>query len=525
MPFVLDPNLEDDKKDQGGEAASPGGTQIVSGQSGVVGSGAGSAGAGAPAAGAAPKATRSGSWTNLTSYLDANQGNDAAMGQKVQGAADTAGAKATTAGGTFKTNADTDIAKNTVTEGGVVGQIAADPSKVNKSAFDAQKTAEYKGPKAAVDIAGWNDADKAYKGASDIAGLAAGKDEAASKAGVSGQDQRASVLGRTDVFGRPSYTQGEKNLDSFILGGGAQGQQSLQQIQNQYGAGSQFQGGWGELQKQIGGIGQAGSAIDNAKLTTDKTRTDTIGAYDTAASGLKTKLDTAKAAAADKTKGQIAEFDKFGAGDPAALKAAGLTDEQIRFVRDHGIDPRTLARGGKDYRVGDMAAEGDVANYQALMKLAGQDPSAGYDFSKGGENWSPDVAGLKDALNFDNAVDAKWRRDRGSREREFMNVQNAIDLKDYKRFAAATGIDPGLAYQIFEGVTPDYLKKYVKQGRSVTAGDTMSDADRQRWSSLMDQLGVSKGRRDITDPGDEGKAFDFDLDRLLKDAGKSIGGA
>jgi len=281
MAYVLDPNKDKDEEEKQGQQPQGGPEQIVSGQSGQVGAGAGQTGqaAAAPKATGAGAATRSGSWTNLSTYTKANEGNDAAMGQKVQGAVDQTGQQALAQRGTYGQAATTAATAATVTDQGIIEQLKNSPTAVNKDDFAKQYSATYSGPQDYTRVEGYQPTAKAQNATAQFADQASGN-----------QSERATALARSDVYGRPSYTRGERNLDSFILGSGAAGQKSLQDVRQNYGDGSAFRNDWDTLLKQIGGAGEADSMLGKAKATTEKTAADTKAAFKGAVDPLAAEL-------------------------------------------------------------------------------------------------------------------------------------------------------------------------------------------------------------------------------------------
>lgn len=153
---IIGTNQEDENNPQAG--AAPGNT--LGGGSGFVGGGSGQ---GATTK-AAPAPTSSGSYTNLSAYLGANQGAGQQMGQQAEKVVDTAGQKADAAIGNY----------------------------------------------AKVGAPGASDANRSYQALQDQLGRFTGN-----------QSDTASILRNT--YTQPNYSAGESGLDAFLVnqGGGA----------------------------------------------------------------------------------------------------------------------------------------------------------------------------------------------------------------------------------------------------------------------------------------------------------------
>lgn len=214
MPYAFDPFLDEEKKNQQ-DGMDSGGPQLAGGSQ-IVGGGTQTTSAG----GSAKGPTSSERFTNLNSYLDANQGNQFGenFAQKVQGDVSKGQEAQEQAGGTFKSQADNaTIAANPA----LVNSAVSDPTKFaadanNVTEFKKQKDAQYQGPNTFADSADlYSKTYGATKKATDVA-------EAAQS-----EPGRFALLNQ--YFGRPEYSQGQKSLDNLLVSGDEKAQDGLAQ--------------------------------------------------------------------------------------------------------------------------------------------------------------------------------------------------------------------------------------------------------------------------------------------------------
>jgi hypothetical protein len=336
----------------------------------------------------AEKGTKSGAFTNLASYVNANQGNDAAMGQAVTGQVQ---GKANEATGQLEDwqkaakaqiNAGTANANPTLVSG-----LQTNAAGVNRNDFIAAIKG-YQGPTDATGVSGYGDVKNATQKVQDYADQAGSDDIAA----------RGSVL--KDVYGQggKQYTSGENRLDSYILGAGQGGQTALKNIAANFG---KFGGNFDTA------AGKVSTDIKDAKTTSGDTRKAVIDAATGTYGQIGDQITTAK----DKIKQQQTTIDNDYNGLVAALKSPDLTDRINAYVK-LGLnpyegeawtnDPEGLMRGdltsfvqkGNVQGLGDLISAPTQANYSALASLLGKSPTE--DFSNGGTGSSYTVD--KDAI-------------------------------------------------------------------------------------------------------------------------------
>lgn len=200
-----------------------GGSGIVSG--GGVG---GAAGSSAPTSSAAPGPSKSGSWTNLNSYLDANADQGAAVGSQIANTINSQGQSDQDAINNLSSGFNQAVQASTVNANqGAVDQSINDAesnnlSAADQTAFDQQANASYSGPTDITQATGYS---QAAQGASNAAVAA---QQAQTEAGrdvlLQNQFNNASTSG---------YNQGENNLDQLLLEGSG-GAGSINQAANQW---------------------------------------------------------------------------------------------------------------------------------------------------------------------------------------------------------------------------------------------------------------------------------------------------
>lgn len=200
-----------------------------------------------------------GEYTPLVKYLDANR--DKHQGEKLAnrvgedvGAAESSRDEL---GQTFRTQADQGSVN---TDSGLLDELKSAPTAVlqdptKKDSFLKQRDAQYQGPSALEDLDAWGDARTA---------TTRGKEAAESSKTEGGQ---TALLDK--YWGRPSYTQGEKALDQYLVSNDDRAPEALGQVQER---GAALEPGWDHLQGDVAAYGAA------AKDKTAAARTAARGA-------------------------------------------------------------------------------------------------------------------------------------------------------------------------------------------------------------------------------------------------------
>lgn len=521
-----DPNLVKDDEDK--EKGSQGPVLGAPGATPIQGTGGGGQ---APQAGAAPKPSKSGAFTNLLSYVGANKGNDGAMAGDIGGNVANQATAADTAGSTFKTNATTAIEKNTVRDDGTVAKVKALPTSpapvppvrtateppvpaptpaapIDGKQFTTQYNANYTGPNSAVDVGGFAETGAAY-GKVDNLGRMAGGD----------LSDRGVLL--DDVYGKNGnqYRSGERKLDSFILGAGEQGQETLKNVANLYGNYSDnFEG----IKNYIGtrtageeaGTGLVGGAID----TTKQTRLDTRGAVDTAKTGFGEIFDPLKKQAQTQTDASKVGYEQLTKGDRAALEKQGIDFGTYQFLSSlPGFNFKSIVDGPQAYGLGDLANDGTESSYTELLGLlggAGANAESTYEFKTGGKEAGIDQSLVKDATTLSKDVGGKINTANTKRlmaDSEW-NTVSSDPAAFLSRNPEKLGLTQAQADWIIKWSGMDVASLFRK-APTPTLGDSLSPAQQEQLTGLFGRLGLDPAP--LTPSGNTGsKGYVFDLARV-----------
>lgn len=258
MPYVYDPNLTDEKRRQQSngdtEAPSPGQPQALGAQSATVTGGAPSSSTGG---------TQSGQYTNLQSYLGANQGQQfgGKVADRIGQDVDTATSEQNSAGDQFRTK----VGENTVNyDESLAERAKTDASSVygdsaQKSSFERMRDANYAGPR------GLEDTGEAYT-------RATGATQNAQKAAeLSGSESGQQAL-LQNYYGRPDYTRGQTNLDQFLVQNDESAKPKFANVQQR---GQQLGGQFATLKQQL--AGQAQTAADATNATKQRVQQEFLG--------------------------------------------------------------------------------------------------------------------------------------------------------------------------------------------------------------------------------------------------------
>jgi len=369
MAYLIDD--EHKKQDeQGQETGGP--EQVIAGQSGAMPA-SNSGSAPQAQAGAAKQPSKSGSFTNLMSYVGANQDSGARMGTAVAGAVKAKAEDATRQTTDWSTNSGTSVAANTVQQDTKMQQdLVNDPTKVDKKAFGAQLGATYTGPNVESDVEGWDGVTQAYNQVDDRVEQSRG-----------GLNQRIGLL--EEVYGTSPYSAGEKRLDSFILGTGEGGKAQLKGIQDDYGG---FRSNLGTASNLFNG------KVSEAKATTKTTAekmADAVAAAKLKNANILTNAtnsaNTTNAANETAFNDSQANLKKITGGDRLsqidALMAAGISreDANLLFRQGNAIAALNIISPtkAKDKLAGDFISPEEKAAQEALWSLFNE--TGNFDFS------------------------------------------------------------------------------------------------------------------------------------------------
>jgi hypothetical protein len=296
MAYFSDPNMDDDEQQgQPGQVSGPSG--VITGGN-AAGQGTGPQQQGQP--------SRSGSWSNLVSYLNANSGNDAQVGGQIKANVGQDASKADEYSKQFETVANKAINDQKTANDSAIGLSKTTPVSGFKDVSADKLRPQYNGPASADQINEYAQAKQQAENVQATAKLAGGN-----------ESDRVSLLDKT--FARPGYSQGEKSLDSFILGGGQGGKKALADIQSQYGAyGDRFK----TLAQSVGG-------------NLNQIQAETKQANDAVKGNLKSKADEYKAqlaqrVAAENAKRQAEEDQAQYMGATGAGAARDYITQQMQ---------------------------------------------------------------------------------------------------------------------------------------------------------------------------------------------------
>jgi hypothetical protein len=495
-----DENLKQDQQNQDGSATQE--KVISSGNTGPIQGSSSQGSASSQATSGTPAPTKSGSFTNLMNYVDANQGNDSKMGQAVGNVVSNKADQATNQKVGFQDSAQAAINKGKVeTDTATLDTLKTDATKVDRDAFSRMHQADYDklgGLQSAQSLegpGGFSDVNNAFARVNQTAQDATGN-----------LNQRTNVL--KEAYGRPQYTRGEQRLDSFIVGAGQGGQQELQKVAEQNEA---VQGNWANTLNLIG------ENIQGGRATTDATRQAAQDAHGSALGSVQERFVAAQQKAGQTNKqiqDSIANLNKqLTSSDPAqqaqAAKALGLDPATVEFVRSQGGDVTKLFTAGGQVAAGDLISAQDEAQYKALRDLVGQ--SGEQDFSRTG-NTGTAFSANQQAINAAQQLqqiraeaEAEAKRQTDQRKNDFNNLGfgGISGQFDSSVLAQQIGVDAGQLERYMAAnphMTPEQIRKGLLSSdilsnpqlleQSLRAEDVMSSQQRQQWSELSKLLGL-----------------------------------
>ncbi len=506
MPYFDTMDDEDKNKDAQGSSNEQ---MISSGQSATLG---GQAGGSAPqGTGAAATPTKSGAWTNLTSYIDANKGADEEMGSKVKNTfADTStGLQGSQSA--YKSGADSKIADNTIKDT-TSAQLGTDPSKIKIDDFDRQYKASWAGPNAASEVDGWGDIDQ---------GVSKQKTKSGQLDDFSG---RQAVL--ADTYKQPQYNAGEKRLDSFILGTGEGGQRQMQEAK---GIAANDDTNWQAMLENIN------QGITTGKETTGKTAADVQAAFDDSVQKTKNSIDSVdlNAINSERSKQYSDVMSGVASDKPAVREAAykklGISAEVGDFLKNSGYSPAQMITMAQKYGLGNVLST-DVQNkFTKLSELGNSvDKNIGnYDFTRNdtgqtGYNVNSGQAkAASEAQAIDKQVEAAYSAEKAKRfsdsarlDQAFSNPSDPLNRQTIINTISSYGVDKKLLNNMIDQGMD--ISSFMGGGLpDVSKADVLQGSQKTKWDALTKQLGITP---------DLGKTnqFKFDADGALRELAARI---
>jgi len=384
MYDLFDDQDEEQSKQTSGDSTSP--LQSIGSDGGVIGGTSGSNDKGP---------THSGAWTNLQSYLDANQDQNfgTKVAGKLQSTVDNANQAVSDADQGFKSQVDQGTTKY---DSDLVNSALSDPTNFTQDSsqvakFNQQRDASYGGPSTLSDNAAL------YNPAQTAVDQAQQESQASQSEGG-----RMSLLDKYFGGTGSQYTQGQKNLDNFLVQADPNAQQaftkanqSTNDLVNNFNSdvsadqdyASKAKGTTEAARNQtrqalgiddngnlISGTGAIGTFQDylNNKVTDAATsqtdtfnriqnelKSGTISAQDAALLGI-----DPKAYAAGSTTGQAGIVPGYGA--PGAFGA--IPPSQVAL---YGIDPSQFLSQSAAPTAQTIGSSDDYAKMAALAQLAG----------------------------------------------------------------------------------------------------------------------------------------------------------
>lgn len=387
MPYLSESEIEKQRRLQ-----QEGGQPSVAGPSGLI------TGTGGPAKGVP---TKSGSFTNLNSYLDANKEQAGDMGSKVADKIVQYGSEA---------RSEIDKAKNTfnqkVNEGSltnldqaksdaerIVGQAKAlsagqkfDDSDIGR--FKQIGSTAYQGPRGFEDVGVYQPTQAAVKKSQDYSKLS------------ESDSGRYALL--DEIFSKPTYNAGQRRLDNLLLSGSDDAKQSLSQArQNVADVGDEFLSATQESQQ----------FADNRAKQIDETKSFANQLAQKAASDFQSSIDE-----------RVNTYNqRRNALDYGAIRSdlADVSDLDLDLMRKLGLNSGYSTYGLElnnyftDSGEGDrnrIASKDDVARAKALASI--MDGAAPYlsDESQAGTQVDPFTFDLN-----------RYNQDRSAREKDYRN--------------------------------------------------------------------------------------------------------
>jgi hypothetical protein len=392
MPYVYDPNLEEDKDQEGVASGTPKLAGGSSSNEAPVASGA------APAQQQEKELNTGSGFQNLDKYLKTNQSQE--FGQQVLGKVgdtlNTAKDNQANAAQNFQNKVQS---ANYTPDQGKVDQALANPGEANAKDFQKWMSQSYEGPKSLADNQdSWN---QYWSGTNQA--------QAQSKA-LGSEAGRFSLL--DSYFGRPEYNFGEKSLDNLLVQQSGTGKEA-RNLQNQA---AQLKS-QGDLQaRNLQGVAaQRAGQVEQSRNQVNQA----FGQAQSAAQG--DVQNTVAQAQTKRAADQAAVQQAIASGQltNAQLASLGLQRGQKVFDVDLG---KYLGLNQNPIAAEEVATGDQRARLNALSQLAGQeqsylgaqiDPSQAYGFDTG--SFQRDLGARQGAYNSEiQAIDA--------------NTQNNINL-------------------------------------------------------------------------------------------------
>jgi hypothetical protein len=458
------PNQEDENEKNATQPQAASGGPILSAESGAISAGASN---GAPTSGSPGSNKPAGSgFVNLNKYITANEGNDEAMGKAVDGTVGAVAKDAETKATGYADKANTTVQSNIIkdtdnTTGAVTGLAGGNTWSGDNNKFSSLYNASWKGPKTAREAA-----TPEYDTASTAA------QNTASTAKLAGSNSGRQTLLRDTYKSPKAYSRGETSLDSFILGGGKKGAESLQGIQDK----------WGKQNEKFKGVaGLIDQGIQDGIKATDDTRTNFRKAISDTQTALETDVDNAVTQATN-------------ANTEADNVNAGFTPEEIAIANSHGLDPASFVAKGGNFGARDFL-KNKANSYEKLRELLnGVDPTSKFKYgsdvvTKGGGKASVvdtnRVAGVKELTGLTKGLQNKLQTAQTARNDEVNSlIQGFKNFGFLKNQLGMSAEDLGLAANEISNLDPN---QFIDKGTDLSLANVASPEEIAAYNKALEQ--------------------------------------
>lgn len=370
MAIPYDPNLKKQQEEDAQQTESSGSGTVISGENASAGSDGG-----AGTADGQQKPSSSGSFTNLQSYLTANEGRDfgGQVAGKVTEDVNAATQAQSDAGNSFKQKADAqtvnwnpDLVNKAKTD---AVSVANDPTQTAQ--FKQMRDASYGGPKSFVDdSANYMNANAAT--------------QKGSQAGAFTQDESGRKALLQNYYAAPKYNSGQQNLDNLLLQNDPNAQSKLSAASAQAAG---LQNSFGKLTNDLNSYGK--TAADTTKATHDNLNNTFVGANGLLP-GMENTLNTRLSTNTANQNNHLSSLQAaLASGQISAADAQllGFKDGQETYHTDPGsLLSKTAAPTLNSVTTGDEAAKYNALNSlmdrQGLLALNSNQAYGGYDPTK-----------------------------------------------------------------------------------------------------------------------------------------------
>lgn len=363
MSFDLTP--QDDELEQQNQAApAQAGSTPIGPQAGTL------LNYSAPAGGKAPGTpTGSGSWTNLQSYLDANQGSG--FGQQftgnLQNQVDSANQSIGSAGKDFQNQVDQNIVQ---ADPNVVNSAVSDPTGFvndpnNISKWNQQFDANYAGPSSLSDNAtDYNSAQTAV-----------GQAQQAANADQS-EGGRFALLNKFFGGNGQNYSQGQQSLDNFLLQSDPNVQSGLSNINNQA---TQLTNTWNQVQtdaqnqaSKARGVDEATSNAAHSAIGVDQNgNLLNSGAIPTFQTNLNNQVSTDNTNSLSAYNQVLSDLQSGNITPTEASELGFVASPGSSSFNTYGLDPTQYVQQAGPATLATATSPQQYAQMQALSQLAG----------------------------------------------------------------------------------------------------------------------------------------------------------